>query len=60
MQSIDIQLEKFEPFSMTDKEYFDPGTLRIGRKGRNLYVISGNFSLNKNIGNEILVIIFYS
>lgn len=55
LQSIEIHLEKFEPFSMTEKDYFDPGTLRIGRKGRNLYVISGNFSLNKNMGNEVLV-----
>lgn len=53
---MEIELEKFEPFTMTEKEYFDHGTLRVGRKGRNLYVISGNFSINKNLGDEVMVI----
>lgn len=52
---MEIELEKFEPFTMTEKEYFDHGTLRVVRKGRNLYAISGNFSINKNLGDEVTV-----
>lgn len=50
-----ISLDKFDPFTATGKDYFDPGTLRIVRKGRNNFVLAGNFSLAKNMGNEIIV-----
>lgn len=53
--SFDITLQKFEPFTMTEKDYFDPGTLRVGRKKRNVFVISGNCSIFKNLGDEIMV-----
>lgn len=50
-----ISLDNFEPFSSTGKDYVDPGTLRIVRKGRNAFAISGNFTINKAMGNEVLV-----
>lgn len=49
-----ISLDKFEPFSTTGKDYVDPGTLRIVRKGRNVFAISGNFTVFKNMGNEVI------
>lgn len=50
-----VTLDKFEPFSETGKEYVDFGTLRILRKGRNNFVMSGNFSVNKPLGDEVNV-----
>lgn len=50
-----ISLDKFEPFSSTGKDYVDPGTLRIVRKGRNVFAMSGNFTMFKNMGNEVIV-----
>lgn len=52
----EILLDKFEPFSKTGLELFDPGTLRISRKGRNNFVFSGDFELFKNMGNDVIVI----
>lgn len=54
----EIVLDKFEPFTNTEKDYFDPGTLRISRKGRNNFVFSGDFTIAKNLGDETKVILY--
>lgn len=40
---------------MTEKDYFDPGTLRVSRKKKNVFVISGNCTIFKNMGEEVMV-----
>lgn len=50
-----MDLQKFEAFTTTGLEYFDPGSLRITRKGRNNFVISGDFTFMKNMGDETFV-----
>lgn len=54
-KSYEVDFEKFEPFTSTEMEYFDPGTLRITRKGRNNFVISGDYTFMKNMGDESYV-----
>lgn len=61
MQEADytLELDKFEPFTMTDKDFFDPDSLRVARKGRNNFVISGDFKFLKNLGTETNVSGFF-
>ena len=54
-KSYEIELDTFESFTNTGKDFFDPGTLRIKRKARNNFVLSGNFEIFKNFGDETLV-----
>ena len=52
----EIELDTFEPFTSTGTDFFDPGSLRIKRKGRNNFVLSGDFETFKNFGEETLVL----
>lgn len=38
-----------------NKDWFDAQTVRVVKKGRNQYAISGDFELKVNFGNEINV-----
>ncbi|KAJ6635792.1 hypothetical protein Bhyg_14378 [Pseudolycoriella hygida] len=47
----EVQIQSFEPVNYK-KGIFDPQTLRVTRKGRNQYVITGDFSLLINLGDD--------
>lgn len=52
----EMEFESFEPYSGTDPEFMSYGTLRVTKKNRHTFVISGDFEYKKNIGDEITVI----
>lgn len=53
-QSYDAEIMSFEPTIMKPGA-FDPKTLRVTRKGRNEYVMTGDFSLLINLGEDSVV-----
>ncbi|XP_055644106.1 uncharacterized protein LOC129780149 [Toxorhynchites rutilus septentrionalis] len=48
----DAIIDSFEPDSEIDSNYLKLGTLRVTRKKRNCFVITGDFELIKNWGND--------
>lgn len=56
----EISLLGFEVLPETDREnYFDPKTLRISQKGRNVFAMSGDFEVKHNFGSHDSVSISY-
>jgi hypothetical protein len=53
LQTIEIDLLSFERLSNSDPEFCDFGTLRLKKKGRNQFVVSGEFKYLKTFGDEI-------
>lgn len=51
----EITIDSFEPVSDYDKTTVLLGTIRVTRKSRNNFVLSGDFELLKNFGNEYTV-----
>jgi hypothetical protein len=51
-------LESFEPITDGDPSFINYGTLRVTKKSRNVFVLSGTAELKRSIGNEIIVSIF--
>ncbi|CAO1395977.1 unnamed protein product [Diamesa hyperborea] len=49
----EMEFESFEPYSGTDPEFMSYGTLRVTKKSRHSFVISGDFEFKRNIGDEI-------
>ncbi|XP_062554887.1 uncharacterized protein LOC134219980 isoform X4 [Armigeres subalbatus] len=52
----DITLDSFEPYSGTDPNFIDYGTLRVSKKSRNLFVIDGKYELFQNGGDEVRIV----
>lgn len=51
----EMEFDSFEPYAGTDPNFMSFGTLRITKKSRHMFVISGDFDFKKNMGNEITV-----
>lgn len=51
----EMEFESFEPYVNTDPTFMSYGTLRVTKKSRHTFVISGDFEIKRNIGNEITV-----
>jgi hypothetical protein len=51
-------LESFEPFTDVDPSFINYGTIRVTKKSRNVFVLSGTAELKRSMGNEIIVSIF--
>lgn len=51
----EMEFESFEPYVGTDPSFMSYGTLRVTKKSRQTFVISGDFEMKRNIGNEIMV-----
>lgn len=51
-----MTINKFEPMSDSKANFINFGDLRLSKKGRNSLVITGSFSIFKNIGNEYKVL----
>ncbi len=52
-QSFDIELLSFEKLPESDPEFCDFGTLRLKKKGKNRFVIDGDFKYLRNFADEI-------
>jgi hypothetical protein len=52
-QSFDIELLSFEKLSESDPEFCDFGTLRLKKKGKNRFVIDGDFKYLRTFADEI-------
>ncbi|XP_058817800.1 uncharacterized protein LOC131681106 [Topomyia yanbarensis] len=52
MQSHEITLDSFTPFKSVGQPLADYGTVRLSKKGRNSYDVSGNFTLLRNVGRQ--------
>ncbi|XP_058465343.1 uncharacterized protein LOC131438946 [Malaya genurostris] len=48
----EIIIDRFEPFPNTDSSLLSFGTLRLSRKARNVFVVTGAFELFKNVDND--------
>lgn len=53
-KSYEVEIQSFEPNNF-GTGIFDPKTLRVNRKGRNKYSITGDFSLLTNLGEDSMV-----
>lgn len=51
----DVEMNKFEFVRGDGDLYFDPGTVRLSRMGRNHFAISGNFEFLENLGENVVV-----
>ncbi|XP_037040759.1 uncharacterized protein LOC119077643 [Bradysia coprophila] len=51
----DVEIRSFEPNTM-GTGIFEPKTLRVNRKGRNEYVLTGDFTLNMNLGEDSMLV----
>ncbi|XP_058447086.1 uncharacterized protein LOC131427689 [Malaya genurostris] len=48
----EISIDSFEPEPGFDTSYITVGSVRVSRKSRNRFAISGEFELYQNLGNE--------
>ncbi|XP_038120748.1 uncharacterized protein LOC119770266 [Culex quinquefasciatus] len=48
----EVSIDSFEPDADIDVSYLTMGTLRVTRKKRNSFSLSGDFEANQNWGNE--------
>jgi hypothetical protein len=48
-------MHSFEVMPETDKSFIDTGTLRLKKKSRNQFTVSGEFEQLQNIGPELEV-----
>ena len=51
----EMEFESFEPYAGTDPGFMSYGTLRVTKKSRHTFVITGDFEFKRNIGDEITV-----
>lgn len=56
----EFDLESFTPSSNSDFNLIDYGTVRVTKKQRNQFSISGDFILKRNLGNDQTVTISIS
>ncbi len=54
-QCIEYDMLSFEIMPETDKSFIDTGTLRLKKKSRNQFTITGDFEQLQNIGPELEV-----
>ena len=48
----ELSMNSFKPMPETDPSFVTYGDLRISKKARNSYMITGTFSLLKSVGND--------
>ncbi|XP_062556670.1 uncharacterized protein LOC134221492 [Armigeres subalbatus] len=48
----DIIINSYRMDPETDPKFFDPGTLRITKKSRNMLVVSGSYQSFENLGDD--------
>jgi hypothetical protein len=59
-QAFEFEFESYIPLAGNDPNYLDYGTMRVAKKGRNSFVMLGDFPLRTNFGNEIIVSVLRS
>lgn len=52
---LELELESFDSLPDSDPTFMNYGTVRVSKKKRNLFVLSGEFEFMKNFGDEIIV-----
>lgn len=55
-QMYELIIDSFDPEPNIDKDYLILYTVRVTRKQRNVYVISGSFEVTQNWGNQMQVL----
>lgn len=50
----DLTIKSFKPYPNSKPDFINYGDLRLSKKSRNSFVITGSFSLFMNIGNEFM------
>lgn len=48
----EVEIESFQGTADTDPNFINFGTTRVTKKSRHVFVISGDFEILKNLGNE--------
>ncbi|CAO1406426.1 unnamed protein product [Diamesa tonsa] len=48
----EVEIESFQGTADTDPEFVNFGTTRVTKKSRHVFVVSGDFEILKNMGNE--------
>ncbi|XP_055645007.1 uncharacterized protein LOC129780600 [Toxorhynchites rutilus septentrionalis] len=54
IRSYEVTLNSFAPYADSDRGLIDYGTLRMNKKTRSSFMISGNFTVLQNVGREYL------
>lgn len=52
-------MDSFTPYPNSDPSYIDYGTVRIVKRSRSKLEISGNFTIFRNLGRELQVVLDY-